>query len=149
MWIIGNNCSNLWKIGIKSSHMKNWYQIIIYDKLVSKLARLKNCSNSSHIMKKWYQIITDIKNWCLHVIITDISGKTVKKGGGKALSNLNVRNTLVCYMKFYFVRIFHKVWDTDTKYVAYWYILTFSRDSDVVFCLQSCQGLTLDRSLAY
>ena len=35
--------------------------------------------------------------------------------------SINVRNTHVCYIKFDFVRTFHKVKDIGTEYVAYWY----------------------------
>ena len=35
--------------------------------------------------------------------------------------SINLRNTHVCYMKFDFVRTFHKVKDFGTEYVAYWY----------------------------
>ena len=34
---------------------------------------------------------------------------------------VNVKNTHVCYTEFDFVRIFHKVWGIDTKYVMYRY----------------------------
>ena len=32
-----------------------------------------------------------------------------------------MKNTHVCYLKFDFVRIFHKVKDIGMKYVTYWY----------------------------
>ena len=60
-----------------------------------------------------------MKNW--YLIVTDVSDKTVKNrnrmqnaaylvcvcGGGGIF--INVWNTHVCYMKFDFMRIFHKV----------------------------------------
>ena len=68
--------------------VKNWYQIIRYDKWVSILTHVKN----------WYQIITHMKN--CYLIVTDVSDKTVKNwnrmqnavdwvgGGGGILSIL-------------------------------------------------------------
>ena len=49
---------------------------------------------------------------------------------------INVRNTHVCYMKFEFVRIFHKMWDIVTKYVTYWYQI-FTCCEELIPILQS------------
>ena len=42
---------------------------------------------------------------------------------------INVRNRHVCYIKYDFVCIFHKVRDIGTKYVTYWYqLFTFCEE---------------------
>ena len=40
--------------------------------------------------------------------------------GGVGSYFINVSNMHVCYIKFDFVRIIHKMWDIGTKYVVYW-----------------------------
>ena len=76
-------------------------------------------------MKNWYQIITHMKNW--YLFVTDVSDKTVNelKSNDKCSRFegyfINVRNMHVCYIKFDFMRVFHKVGDIGTKYVTYWY----------------------------
>ena len=84
-----------------------------------------------HTCENLVQIITDVKNW--YLIVTDVSDKTVKNWNrmqnatdlGCSLS----RNAHACFMKFFLVRIFHKVSDIGTKYVTYSHNLyKFSHD---------------------
>ena len=52
---------------------------------------------------------------------------------------MNVSNTHVCYMKFDFVRIFHKVLDIGTKYVTYWYqFCTCCQDLEPILHSMKC-----------
>ena len=96
--------------------VKNWYQIIICDKMASKLTRVKNLYLILTHVNNLYQIIKHIKNW--YVIVSYATDKTVKNwnrmqnaaylwGGGEHF--INVRNTRVCYIKFDFLRVLYKV----------------------------------------
>ena len=83
--------------------------------MVPKLTRAKHWYQIRTHVKIWYQIITHMKNWYMYLLVTGASDKTMKNwnqiqmqliwGGGYFI---NVRKTRVCFMKFDFVRIFHK-----------------------------------------
>ena len=64
-----------------STSVKNWYQIITCETLVSKLTLVKYWYKILTHVTNWYQVITHMNNW--YLIVTDVSDKTVKNWNRK------------------------------------------------------------------